>query len=232
MNSEEKISDIHVLVVAPPVTSWGLKHLLESGSECVKRVDQVPCAASSVQAVRLHAPDLVVLDLDGDDDLGAIKFLHDLSDAPVLVLLSSRSSDDADGAVLAGARGVVNKHEAPTSVVRAAEKVCSGELWLDREATARVVMQFAKVQAMQGVGASAVSPKLNRLTRREKHALETLLAYPSLTIKVVADRLFISEQTLRKHLTSIYAKLDVRSRAELHSVCGNWQAAATGAPPL
>ena len=59
--------------------------------------------------------------------------------------------------------------------------------------------------------------KLATLTRRERESVEALVSNASAPVKVIADGLGISEHTLRNHLCTVYSKLGVRSRLELHA---------------
>ena len=160
--------------------------------------------------------DVVVFDLDslGPRALPLLSRLRDRSQAKVLLLSRGDDSELVDKAVLHGARGIINRQGTPATLLNAIEKVHEGQLWLDRNATGRIFVEFLRHGGGQprGDGGDA---KLQQLTERE-HQIVTFLAHndgdPG---KVIADKLNISESTLRNHLTSIYDKLGVANRPGL-----------------
>ncbi len=89
------------------------------------------------------------------------------------------------------------------------------EIWIDRNATSRIFLELARKKA-----ASANQPeqqKIASLTRRERQTIAALASDASAPGKLVAERLHISEHTLRNHLTSIYGKLAVSNRLALYA---------------
>jgi two-component system, NarL family, nitrate/nitrite response regulator NarL len=97
-------------------------------------------------------------------------------------------------------------------ILRAIERVCQGEIWLDRASTATVLQRLtvrnAKVDPEAG--------KIATLTPRERQIVTALVGERGGGNKALAAKLFLSEHTLRNHLTSIYSKLEVRNRLELY----------------
>ena len=135
--------------------------------------------------------------------------------AKILALTSSRDPALQDSAVLVGARGVVGKYEAPIVLLRALEKVHAGEMWIERSATGRIFTELSRHQ--EGRWRSSRRTSVSALTPKERLTVEALASDAAAPGKVVAQRLNISEHTLRNHLTSIYRKLSVSNRAELHA---------------
>ena len=91
------------------------------------------CAA---QLARTPA-DLALVDLDGDDGAEGVSALYAQTQIRILAISGSRDTALHDGAVLAGARGVIGKRDPPELLLKAIEKVHAGELWVDRAATSR-----------------------------------------------------------------------------------------------
>ena len=114
-----------------------------------------------------------------------------------------------------GARGVVGKYEAPVVLLRALEKIHNGEMWIERSATSRIFLELSRHQ--DGRWRSSRRASVSVLTPKEKLTVEALASDAAAPGKVIAQRLNISEHTLRNHLTSIYRKLSVSNRAELHA---------------
>jgi DNA-binding NarL/FixJ family response regulator len=110
-----------------------------------------------------------------------------------------------------GAMGIVTVEQPGEVLVKAIRKVDAGELWLDRTRMAGVVSRLAR-----GRNARDDDPDRSRvgtLTRRERQIVD--LVAEGLKNKQIADRLSISEATVRNHLTSVLDKLDLNDRIEL-----------------
>ena len=209
-------SPIRVLVIDDHRSIlWGLERLIES---CKAEMHLVGTATNCGEAFKIlekAAPDLILLDLGlgNENGLDAIPDLIAKSRAKVLVLTGLRDESIHDDAVLAGASGVVKK-EAPAEVIlEAIRKVHAGQLWLDRVATGRVFLEFSRESAAQSADPERV--KISSLTEREKQIVVVAASHAEANAKTLASILFISEHTLRNHLTSIYDKLYVANRLEL-----------------
>lgn len=207
---------IRVMVVAPALIAWGLEKLLESVPTRMQSAGSVGHVGACLGALSHTTPDVLLLDLDGPDEPETITQLQQCSPARVLALTGSRDTSLADRAVLAGARGAVHKRETPPLLLQAIEKVHAGQVWVDREATGRIFMELARQQG-QLRQRHEHQERIETLTRRERQTLSALLASPQAPGKRVAATLHITENTLRNHLTAIYAKLGVASRTELHA---------------
>lgn len=195
---------------------WALERLIESEKP---RMEAVGKATSVVEALDLAGksrPDVILLDLNLSAENGgdAIPELIAKSKAKVLMLTGLRDPSIHDDAVLAGARGVVGKKDAPEDILKAIEKVHQGELWLDRAATGRIFVELSR----KG-GSEETDPerqKIASLTARERQIIFTIAGDPGAIANTIAEKLFISTHTLRNHLTSIYEKLRVANRLELY----------------
>ena len=87
---------------------------------------------------------VIVVDLDGDIGIDAIAELCSISPARVLALTVSRDVSVHDGAILAGARGIVTRSEPVASLLKAIEKIDEGEFWIDGAATGRIFFHLAQ----------------------------------------------------------------------------------------
>jgi DNA-binding NarL/FixJ family response regulator len=195
---------------------WGLQKLIEAEGPRMTVVGTARNCADALAAAAQLAPDVILLDLDLAG-VCMVDFLPELLAnglSRVLVLTGAHQTDRLDLAVRRGARGILHKEVSAEQVVKAIEKVHRGELWFDAETMGRVFGQLL---------GSGTAPKAEPAV--EKHASLTAreLAIVSATVEhsgsanhVVAQSLFISEHTLRNHLTSIYRKLDVANRLEMY----------------
>ncbi len=161
------------------------------------------------------SPDVVLLDLDTAPDLllSWLRRWHE-SGAPKVLLLSRHDNPALqDQAFLAGARGLLDRHSSPEQLLLALEKVHAGQVWLNRDTTGRLLERLASPKA--ATLDDPVAAQLDQLTQRERAILSLLLNSGGDPAKVLADRMHISESTLRNHLTSIYDKLGVSNRSGL-----------------
>lgn len=194
---------------------WGLEKLIDGEKP---KMEVVGTATSSAEAMSLLAsvsPDVILTDLDlnGESAISIIPDLISHSKAKVLVLTGSRDLSLRDSAMLAGARGVVEKGDTAETILKAIEMVHQGEIWIDRSSTSRIFNELSrkKVSDLD----DPEQRKIASLTRKEKLTVAEIASDATANTKTIATRLYISENTLRNHLTSIYAKLELSNRLEL-----------------
>ncbi len=198
------------------MTAWGLERAFElpeaQALECGGVSSTVAHAMLVAPAAR---PDVVLVDLDGEDGTESLADLNAQGLHKILVITSSNSPAVHDSAILAGARGVLDKREAVSTLIKAVHKINEGEMWMDRNATSRIFMELARQQVAKRPDGGAA--RLNSLTSRERQTVDAVVAQPAAPAKVLAKSLNISENTLRNHFTAIYAKLDVANRTDLYA---------------
>ena len=208
---------IKVHLVALPLVLWGLEQLLR-GAHPQFEIEIVSTASfvhESLPLLERHAPDVVVLDLDGVESADDLSELQANAVAKLIVLTASHDPALLDRVVMAGVRGVVKKCEPPQILLKAIEKVHEGELWIDRGAAGRIFLEMARQKAAQRNDPQ--NSKIATLTSRERQTIAAVAGDASAPGKVIASRLCISEHTLRNHLTSIYGKLGLSSRLDLYA---------------
>ena len=198
------IVDDHAVVRA------GLKMLIDQGPG-MKVTGVAGNREEALDAAASAQPDVIILDIVlGDED--GLSFLPELRqvarNARVLVLTGLRSSESQRQAMRAGAMGVVLKDHAADVLIKAIEKVHSGEVWLDRLTTGRVFQEISEEKQ-----SDPDKEKIETLTERELQVVG--LVGEGLKNKQIAARLFISETTVTHHLSSIFSKLEVSDRLEL-----------------
>jgi len=110
----------------------------------------------------------------------------------------------------AGARGILPKSTTGAEVVRAIHAVHEEQIWASERVVARVV---SKLAVLAGVTQAAQAILKERLSRRQREIVHH--ATNGLSNQEIADRLNISEATVKAHLTHIFLKLGVRDRAQL-----------------
>lgn len=206
---------IRVLLVEDHQTLlWGLQQLIDAERPRMEVVGTARTCPEALQRAAQLTPDVILLDLD----LGGVcmvDFLPELLANGVsraLVLTASHHTETLDLGVRRGARGILHKEVSAGQVVKAVEKIHRGELWFDAETMDRLFGQL--------VGArSRPNPAVEKhasLTARERDIVSAAVEHSGSANHVVAERLFISEHTLRNHLSSIYRKLNVSNRLEMY----------------
>ena len=219
MESKGGCSVLRVLVVHPhPVVRHGLVSWLQASSE--ERVTLAAAFAEFSRALEWldgQRVDVILMD-PWQGDLAAMESIERFrasSEAQLLLLTSETANDQHDMAVMKGVRGILPMEADGPTVLRAIRRVAEGELWLSREATGRIFDVIAR-----GGQVNQEDPhqqRLSQLTQREREIVFVCLASGGATARTVAEKLHISEHTLRNHLTSIYGKLGVANRLELHA---------------
>ncbi|MET7428027.1 response regulator transcription factor [Streptomyces flaveolus] len=191
----------------------GLVGLLDAASG----FEVVGEAGDGEQAVRLAAetrPDVVLMDIrmpgvNGIEATGRI--LAEATDRPprVLVLTTFDLDEYVYGALRAGASGFLLKDSGPERLLAAVTAVDGGDALFAPSVTRRLVEAFARQQAPAD---TAPPPDLAVLTSREVEVLK--LTARGLSNLEIADRLYISEATVKTHLNRTMTKLDLGSRAQ------------------
>ncbi|GAA4338894.1 response regulator transcription factor [Variovorax defluvii] len=207
---------IGVMVVDDHQTMlWGLSRLIDGEQPRMRVVGTArSCDEALAQAPGL-APDVILLDLDLDGR-SALDILPGLllgTASRALILTGERQQSTLDQAVLKGARGLLRKDASAEQVLQAIERVHQGELCLDGETMGRVFSEFLAARTPR------VDPEAEKqaaLTCKERKIIAAVVQGNGASNKALANKLFITEHTLRNHLCSIYQKLDVGNRLELY----------------
>ncbi|MFK4107016.1 response regulator [Streptomyces sp. NPDC019531] len=192
----------------------GLVGLLDAASG----FEAVGEAGDGRQAVRLAAktrPDVILMDIRMPDMNGIEATERILAEAVapaprVLVLTTFDLDEYVYGALRAGASGFLLKDSGPERLLAAVAAVAGGDALFAPSVTRRLVEAFAH-QASSEPGAQP-PPDLDVLTTREVEVLE--LVARGLSNPEIADRLSISEATVKTHLNRTMTKLDLNSRAQ------------------
>jgi DNA-binding NarL/FixJ family response regulator len=212
-NAEQNIVRI-LLVDDHAIIRAGLRMLIEKRPD-FQVVGEADNRADALRLVQEQHPDVTLLDVDLGQENG-IDFLSEIlqvgqSDAKVLLLTGLNDRDAHSRAVRSGALGVVLKERAPEVLLQAIQKVHQGEVWLERTMVATALTGMWRDSPQQEVDPEA--SKIAELTEREYEVI--MLVAQGLKNQQIADRLFVSEPTVRRHLSSIFTKLDVADRLDL-----------------
>lgn len=164
---------------------------------------------TTLQAVREHRPDILILDLKMPKKNG-LAVLRELrrEGIPTRAVILSAAVDNSEvcEAVRLGARGLILKEMAPQKLLQCISKVHAGEQWLERSSTGHAVEDMLRRE-------NAAAESIRVLSARE-HEIVQMVAR-GLRNKEIATNLSITEGTVKIHLHHIYEKLGVDGRVAL-----------------
>lgn len=215
MSSQQPIRVI--LVDDHKTMLWGLEKLLEEARPLMEVIASVSDIEQAVALTGSLRPDIVVLDVDLDG-VCSVDFVPELVANGVtraLMFSGTRDQEMLGRAVRNGARGVIGKDAAAEQVIDAIARVYRGELCLDQALLGSLLGALIK-PAPVPAAPDPEAARIAQLTLKERKIVAMMVEGNGALNKTIAQRAFISEQTLRNHLTSIYNKLDVSNRLELY----------------
>ena len=197
-----------------PIVRDGLKKLLML-EEDFQIVGEAADGCEVLDKVQELDPDVLLLDLrmPNLDGLSALQALQQTNKRTrVIVLTASEDKNEFVQAMKLGCSGIVLKQTAPELIVKSIRKVHGGEIWLDSHTTAAVMRQFAAPGEVSS-GGSGKTRERSPLSQREREIVQ--LVAQGYKNKEMAEKMFISEQTVKNHLHNIFDKLGVSDRLEL-----------------
>ncbi len=187
----------------------GFKLLIDNQPD-LDVIGEAETGADAVAVASELQPDVVLMDVqmpDMDGIEATTTLLEACPDIAVLIVTTFHRDDYLFDALRAGASGFLLKTAPPEDLIEAIRVVAGGNSLLDPAVTGQVIAQFAK--AGPGV---ARSERLDDLTEREREVLEQLAR--GLSNAEIADALFVSETTVKTHVSNLLSKLGLRDRVQ------------------
>ena len=197
-----------ILVDDHEIVRLGLRALL-SRYPHFEVIGEASNAQEALEQILHHQPDIVVMDirLPGKNGIEATKDIMALRPQTKVIMLTSHADDEIlFEAINAGAAGYVLKQIGSDDLVRALETVGRGESMVDPTLTQKLF------QRVRETARKAEDEFFAALTEQELNILS--LITEGLTDREIAERVFLSEKTVRNYVSSILSKLDLSSRAE------------------
>jgi DNA-binding NarL/FixJ family response regulator len=202
----------------------GFRMILEA-EEGLEIVGEAADGADAVRLVELYRPDVVLMDvrmpvLDGIEATRAITTSDRGGATRVLMLTTFDLDEYAFNALRAGASGFLLKDVPPAELVAAIRTVAGGDAVVSPRITRRLLEEYAHTlpdlsaaagDGPDGTGALA-DPALASLTEREREVL--LAVADGLSNAEIAERLYVSEATVKSHVGRLLAKLGLRDRVQ------------------
>lgn len=198
-----------------PIVRDGLSKLLNLEDD-IEVVGEACDGRDLLDKLDVLQPDVVLLDLrmPNLDGLGTLQTMQNTNNtkAKVIVLTASEDKNEFVQAMKLGCSGIVLKQTSADLIVKSIRKVHGGEIWLDSHTTAAVMRQFATA-AETASAPSTRARERSPLSTREREIVG--LVAQGFKNKEMAEKMFISEQTVKNHLHNIFDKLGVSDRLEL-----------------
>ena len=198
------LCDDHPIVLAGLDSLFRLEPDFQVLARCIN-------GEEALAAVRQHNPDILVVDLHipgpGGDGLEILRVLrHEKLPTKAVMLAAALEEDEIVEALRLGVRGVVLKELAPQLLVECIRKVYAGEQWIDKQLSNVALEALLRRETAGRARSSILSPRETEIVRMVAGGIGN---------RELAERLGVSEGTIKIHLHNIYKKLKVHSRLEL-----------------
>ena len=163
----------------------------------------------AIEVIGTVKPDVVLMDFTLPDGTGVDAtrmVLEEHPDCKIIFLTMSDSDDDLFAAIRSGAKGYLLKNLSPSKLVTTIRSVQQGESALSRIMTARLMEELSRTKGPERQGDTSLA----KLTRREMEVLQEITT--GISNREIAERLFLSENTVKYHVHSILDKLNLPDR--------------------
>jgi DNA-binding NarL/FixJ family response regulator len=188
----------------------GFRMILESEAD-IDVVGEAENGEQATASARRLRPDVVLMDIQmpGEDGLRATRSVTETPGLPsrVVILTTFERDEYVFEALQSGASGFLLKNAPPEELVHAVRVVAAGDALLAPSVTRRIIEQFARRPLRPEAGA-----RLQSLTQREREVL-VMLARGNSNAELAAE-LFVTEGTIKTHVSSLLAKLGLRDRVQ------------------
>jgi len=208
---------IRILIAdSHPIVREGLNTVLGSEPD-MAIVGQAQDGVEALELVETTDPDVILMELKLPRMEGLV-VLRNLAArsrrAKVLLFTGSEDREEFVEAMKLGCAGILMKTSAPELIAKSIRKVYEGEIWLDANTTAAVIRQFAMPAETLGAPGDGKPPRGRaQLSQREREII--VLIAQGYKNKEIAEKMFITEQTVKNHLHNVFDKLGVSDRLEL-----------------
>jgi len=200
-----------VLVDDQPLLRQGFRMILEAESD-IEVIAEAGDGAAAAELAGTYRPDVVLMDvrMPGVDGIeGTRRIVADTPEVRVLVLTTFDLDAYVFGAIRAGASGFLLKDVRPAELVNAIRRVAGGDAVLSPQVTRHLLDELAPLLPDP---AQSSDGRLQLLTDREREVL--VAVSEGLSNQEIADRLYLSEATIKSHVSRVLSKLGLRDRVQ------------------
>ncbi|HSU80520.1 MAG TPA: response regulator transcription factor [Candidatus Angelobacter sp.] len=200
-----------LLVDDHPMVLKGLTFFLKTQAD-MEVIGEAHNGEEALQFVRQQSPDVVLMDLSMPvmDGIETTKQLHlAYPDVKVIILTSFADQDHVLPAIKAGASGYQLKDVEPEELAQTIRQVFNGKRWLHPDATSQLLTHVVN----EDEGTTIMQKRFNSLTNREKEVLYQITLGKG--NKEIADTLFITEKTVKTHVSNLLSKLSLHDRTQV-----------------
>jgi DNA-binding NarL/FixJ family response regulator len=217
-----------LLVEDHPMYRRGLRRLLEETGR-YQVIGEAENGHQAIHQADVHSPDMIVLDvqLPGVTGLKVARVLRKQNEEVKLFFLTMHMDDERlFDAIRAGAVAFLTKDMDPESLLEALRRVAAGENLINQLVLARPQLAWRVLSEFRSLAnddaEEAARESFLPLSAREIEVLDCVAQ--GLSNKEIADELFVTEQTVKNHMTSVLRKLDVNDRVQavLYAVKHGW----------
>lgn len=187
-------------------------HIILDQDADIEVVGEAANRLQTIETTRDHEPDVILIDISSSKNEGMAVLSEIIRQSPKTKPIALiRVNDEAKilRTLREGAKGYLSKNAPLSDLIKAVKAVDKGELWVQRKLMARF-LDGQRVNAFKKK--TLVDDKDDELTGREREVLNCLIK--GCTNKEIAKALFISEKTVKNHLSSIFKKLNVNGRLQ------------------
>lgn len=206
------MTDIRILIVDDQaLIRSGLRMILEA-EDGLSVIGEASDGREAIEVATRQRPDVILMDIRMPvmDGIDATRRLNASAFSPkprVLILTTFDLDEYVYAAIRASASGFLLKDAPPDDLIHAIRVVARGEALLAPTVTRRLIEEFASRPEPDGAPEG-----MDELTERELEVLRSLAA--GLSNAEIADALFVSEATVKTHISHILTKLDLRDRVQ------------------
>jgi DNA-binding NarL/FixJ family response regulator len=200
-----------VLVDDQPLLRQGFRMILEAEAD-IEVIAEAGDGAAAAELAGTYRPDVVLMDvrMPGVDGIeGTRRIVADTPEVRVLVLTTFDLDAYVFGAIRAGASGFLLKDVRPAELVNAIRRVAGGDAVLSPQVTRHLLDELGPLLPDP---AQSSDGRLQLLTDREREVL--VAVSEGLSNQEIADRLYLSEATIKSHVSRVLSKLGLRDRVQ------------------
>ncbi len=203
------MDEIRILIADDhPLIREGLRRILDLDPQ-MKVLGDVGDGQGAINQARQLVPDVILMDLKmpGTDGIEASRVIRREFPEIRIIILTVAEDDDMLDVIRAGACGYLLKDVEPNELLKAIHAVFEGRPAFHPVVTSRLLGEYNRLSMP-----ARKDDEISMLTQREKEVLG-LIAHGE-SNKAIAHKLFISEKTVKNHITSIFRKLKVEDRTQ------------------